>query len=312
MPKKGKKQGGKAVAAEADDDFDAMLAALRAADPVTPVASSSSTAAEKSRSNTSVASTADSVTVEAIIAACRQEDTAQLRHWGRCVGVRIKSADPLCECAYIGASLDTLRCLVKDLGADVNQGNHEQGGNTALYVAAQRGHVDVMRCLVKEFGAKVDLGYNEGGTPLQMAAWTGNLDVIRCFVEELGADANEVSKSGGSPLIMAAGEGHLDAVRYFLKFGANVNHSSPRGMTPSIAATMFKHAEVVKWLVKAGAEVDCRTADLSKSAGATAEQTAYLEAKTHCSNVRCGGNGLLKCTVLWGVMPASALEGAQG
>jgi hypothetical protein len=47
MPKKGKRQGKKAVAAEADDDFDAMLAALRAADPVTPVASSSSTAAEK-------------------------------------------------------------------------------------------------------------------------------------------------------------------------------------------------------------------------------------------------------------------------
>jgi ankyrin repeat protein len=115
---------------------------------------------------------------------------------------------------------------VKDLGADVNQGNHEQSGNTALCVAAQRGHVDVMRCLVKVFGAKVDLGNNEGGTPLQMAAWTGNLDVIRCFVEELGADASEVDKSGGSPLIMAAGEGHLDAVRYFRKFGTNVKHSS--------------------------------------------------------------------------------------
>jgi hypothetical protein len=35
---------------------------------------------------------------------------------------------------------------------------------------------------------------------------------------------------------------------------------------------------------------------LSKHAGASAEQTAYLLAKTHCSNTGCSGAGIMKCT----------------
>jgi hypothetical protein len=37
-------------------------------------------------------------------------------------------------------------------------------------------------------------------------------------------------------------------------------------------------------------------ADLSRVSGASAEQTAYLEAKTHCSNTGCSGAGIMKCT----------------
>jgi hypothetical protein len=37
-------------------------------------------------------------------------------------------------------------------------------------------------------------------------------------------------------------------------------------------------------------------AHISKVDGAPPEQTAYLEAKTHCSNPGCAGAGLKKCT----------------
>jgi hypothetical protein len=75
-----------------------------------------------------------------------------------------------------------------------------------------------------------------------------------------------------------------------------------------MAASAMKHAEVVKWLVKAGADTQASTsisieggaaltaANFSKDFGASAEQTAYLEAKTHCSHSGCSGAGLLKCT----------------
>jgi hypothetical protein len=73
-----------------------------------------------------------------------------------------------------------------------------------------------------------------------------------------------------------------------------------------MAASYHKHAKVVTWLIKAGADpqssmmvADGTTytaADASKMMGATAAQTAYLKAKTHCSNTRCSGAGVMKCT----------------
>jgi hypothetical protein len=68
-----------------------------------------------------------------------------------------------------------------------------------------------------------------------------------------------------------------------------------------MAASFGKHAELVKWLVKEGADTQAlqedgeRASDASREAGASAEQTAYLEAKTHCSNTGCSGAGIMKC-----------------
>jgi hypothetical protein len=54
-------------------------------------------------------------------------------------------------------------------------------------------------------------------------------------------------------------------------------------------------------MVKAGADVQATVpgwgtaAYFSKKAGASAEQTAYLTAKQHCSNPCCDGAGIKKC-----------------
>jgi hypothetical protein len=70
-------------------------------------------------------------------------------------------------------------------------------------------------------------------------------------------------------------------------------------------ATFKKHESVVRWLVKAGADTktfiaengtELTAANISKMYDAPVEQTAYLEAKTHCSSPGCSGAGLLKCT----------------
>jgi hypothetical protein len=68
-----------------------------------------------------------------------------------------------------------------------------------------------------------------------------------------------------------------------------------------MAASYNKHTSIVKWMVKAGADPRISSpwgmaADLSKEIGASAEQTAYLEAKTHCSSPGCSGAGIMKCT----------------
>jgi hypothetical protein len=160
---------------------------------------------------------------------------------------------------------------------------------------------------VKDLGADVnqqdEIGMT-GMTALSVASAGGLHDTVRYLVEELGADVNaDVPRP---PLYVAAVRGHLDVVRLLLKLGANIDQTDSNGVTPLMVATVQKHDELVLWLVKAGANTQKRrfhadgvSTALSLSqyfAGASAEQTMYLESKTHCSSPGCSGAGLMKCT----------------
>jgi hypothetical protein len=80
---------------------------------------------------------------------------------------------------------------------------------------------------------------------------------------------NENQKDGATALMVAASESHHKIVAYLMRHGAD----------PQAVAPVFGTA-----------------ADISKVEGTSPEQTAYLEAKTHCSNPGCGGAGIKKCT----------------
>jgi ankyrin repeat protein len=183
----------------------------------------------------------------------------------------VRTAEPLIEAVHSEATFAVISYLVKDLGADVNQRRGDERGCTALTLAAFRGHLETVRYLVEELGADVDISDSESLTPLYIAAASG----------------------------------HLAVVRVLLELGADINQGTDDGATPLMAATEQKHEEIVTWLVKAGADTQIifnndpnfTAASLSKQVGASAEQTAYLEAKIHCSNAGCSGAaGALKCT----------------
>jgi ankyrin repeat protein len=79
-----------------------------------------------------------------------------------------------------------------------------------------------------------------------------------------------------------------------------VNKAAHDRRTPLVLASYGKHAAVVVWLLKHGADAQASSkfgtaAEISKRSGAPAEQTAYLEARTHCANNGCDGAGLKKC-----------------
>jgi hypothetical protein len=119
---------------------------------------------------------------------------------------------------------------------------------------------------------------------------------------ELGANVNVENEAGYTALWLVAANGRLDLVRCLLKLHADVNQADIDGMTPLIAASMRKHEEVVVYLVKAGADPEATlaltgdsAAVLSSHVSASTSQTAYLEAKTRCSNADCSGAGLKKC-----------------
>jgi hypothetical protein len=166
-----------------------------------------------------------------------------------------------------------------------------------------------MRCLVTKLGADINQLDNAGHMPLCEAVLMNDFKLVKCMVEEFGADVNQADTKGLqiTPLFNAAQGGKLDVVRYLLKSSADINHACGlAGVIPLMVASMKKHSEVVKWLVKAGADtqaiyvrpdgISINAAAASRIGGASAEQTAYLEDKTHCSNPGCSGAGLLKCT----------------
>jgi ankyrin repeat protein len=160
-----------------------------------------------------------------------------------------------------------VRCLVDELGADVNQA-HGDKGFAALHIAAISGYLGLVRCLLGELHADVDKKDTIGYTALLFAACRGHLYVVRCLVRE---------------------------------FGADINHNDNYGTTALMAAATFKHAALTKWLVKAGANPQAKNtfnenaADISRMVGASPEQTAYLEAKAHCAHPGCSGAGTKKC-----------------
>jgi ankyrin repeat protein len=297
MPKnKSKRQGAKAAAGGVgdDDDFDKMLAEVTAEDSQLPadVLASTATSATitlgSSSSSSSSSGGASSpglqVSEDAIIEACMRGDVNQFRRWGR-QGVRVQSADflvnailakvslgilrclvkelgadvngaanltglgtPLCAAAQIG-NLVLVQCLVKELGADVNQAG--SSGATPSFIAAQNGHVDLLRCFVREHGAEVNQAANDGATPLSIATQIGNLDVVRLMVKELGVDINRGTRDGSTPLYIAAQNGHLTVVRCFVKeLGADVNQAANDGATPLFIAAQNGHLNLVRCLVK--------------------------------------------------------------
>jgi ankyrin repeat protein len=275
MPKKSKKSKSAEAAADLDDDnFNLMLAEVKAADPQLPVddstnmANSSSSSSSSSSSMSSISSGSSSTGIgspisrpnatileEAIVAACKDGSIAELRRLKR-QGARVRTIEPLICSLTSGANLDILRFLVKDLGADVSW--TRTSGATALSLVALQGNIRAAMCLVKELGADVDQAFSDGTTALLIAAQMGQLAMVRCLIEDLGAAAHRGRHDGATPLYHAVVGGHLAIVRYLIKeVGADVNQAANNGITPLFVAATNGQLAIVRFLVKeCGADVN--------------------------------------------------------
>jgi ankyrin repeat protein len=104
--------------------------------------------------------------------------------------------------------------MSRSLNAQTNVRNN--GGRTALHVAAANGRVEFIRWLI-ESGADVVAEDEERWTALHLAAENGHAVVV-CLLIVLGADVIAEDKKGRAALHFAARNGHEMAVKLLLKW----------------------------------------------------------------------------------------------
>jgi len=148
--------------------------------------------------------------------------------------------------------------LLLDAGADVNAASQD-GGRTALDLAAQGSHVEAVKELLAK-GARLDAHWDHRGTPLHRAAERNDRKLVEILLAA-GADINSRTRReqfGGevTPLFVAVAGGRDDVAKLLIGKGADVNARSAFGSTPLHSAAALGNLEMVKLLIEKGADVN--------------------------------------------------------
>ncbi|CAK9297911.1 unnamed protein product [Gordionus sp. m RMFG-2023] len=123
-------------------------------------------------------------------------------------------------------------------------------GLTPLMEAASGGFVEVGRVLIEK-GADVNAAPvpSSRDTALTIAADKGHIKFVELLVQN-GAQIEVKNKKGNSPLWLAANGGHLDVVQYLVQKGADIDTHDNRKVTCLMAAFRKGHIRAIRWLVK--------------------------------------------------------------
>ena len=86
---------------------------------------------------------------------------------------------------------------------------------TALYVAAEAGHVDIVEELVKQMSEEnLEIKDIDGFTALAQAAFNGNYPIAECMLEKNENLIRIANTKGAIPVVLALLNGHLKLARY--------------------------------------------------------------------------------------------------
>lgn len=139
-------------------------------------------------------------------------------------------------------------------GMDPN--TSDPSGMTLLMFAANNGNMELLDFLLRNRANTMK--YNRyGDTALALAALRGHAPIVRRLIEA-GAD---LSGPGWAPLQYAAFAGHADVVRLLLAKKPDLDKRAPNRQTALMLAARNGHQEVVKLLIEADADMDLTDAD---------------------------------------------------
>ena len=139
------------------------------------------------------------------------------------------------------------------INAGMDPNTSDQHGNTLLIIAGAEGYFDLAKLLLTE-RARVRARNAVGDSALMLAALRGHLEMVRL----LAAYGGELSPSGWTPLHYCAWEGQTDVCRLLIELGANVNARSENGTTPLMMAAQQGKTDVVRLLLQSKADTTAR------------------------------------------------------
>ncbi|KAG7215489.1 hypothetical protein INR49_003265 [Caranx melampygus] len=143
--------------------------------------------------------------------------------------------------------------------AFVNSLTHE--GESACYLAAQRGHLDVVRLLLRAH-ANINQLTNDLSCPLYAAVDSGHKEVVELLVGK-GAEVNRThTESCWTCLHQAVYKGHSEIVRVLVSV-CNLEALDDHRISPLFVAAQYGQQECLQILVDAGADVNTQAADLA-------------------------------------------------
>jgi hypothetical protein len=137
-------------------------------------------------------------------------------------------------------------------GFDVN--SPSESGQTPLFLALRNGAHQAVAALLTAPDLKVDQVNQADETALMMAALRGHLDWCKRLVERGAA----VNREGWTPLHYAATGPNPQVTAFLLEKGAQVDAPSPNGTTPLMMAARMKQPQAVRLLVELGADPTMR------------------------------------------------------
>ncbi|XP_041830025.1 ankyrin repeat and SOCS box protein 3 [Melanotaenia boesemani] len=143
--------------------------------------------------------------------------------------------------------------------AYVNSLTHE--GESACYLAAQRGHLAVVRLLLKAH-ANINQLTNDLSCPLYAAVDNGHKDVVKLLVSK-GAEVNRThTASCWTCLHQAVYKGHSEIVRILVNV-CNLEAVDDHMISPLFVAAQYGQKKCLQILINAGANVNTQAADLA-------------------------------------------------
>ena len=226
----------------------------------------------------------------ALVIACKKGNLEIVENLLRKSGVDLniqfgKSKNTLLHYASKGGNLEIVKYLLESR-ADIDVNLLNDGGDSAVSIAAKRGNWSIAKLLLRKFEVDVNLSYGRRkNTLLHYASKKNTLEIVKYLLENhADIDISLCNSSDKSAISIAAKRGYWEIVKLLLReSGVDVNlRYSRRKYTLLHYASNRNNLKIVKYLLENHADVDVNL--LNKyydSAASLAAERGYWKIVKH-------------------------------